>query len=57
MVKSEKKTETTKKYEKKNSLVENINAKKKAETSNPKSKSTVSDENYHEMQTNWKENQ
>lgn len=56
MKNSEDKKETTKKATPKNSLVENINAKKKAGTSNPKSKSTVSDENYHDMQTNWEEN-
>lgn len=48
--------EEPKKEAKKNSLVNNINAKKKAEASNPKSKSTVSDENYHDMETNWEEN-
>lgn len=53
---SEDKKETPKKNTQKNSLVENINAKKKAGTSNPKSKSTVSDENYHDLQTNWEEN-
>lgn len=41
---------------KKNSLVNNINAKKKAETSKSKSESTVSDENFHDMKTNWEEN-
>ena len=41
---------------KKNSLVNNINAKKKAGTSKLKSESTVSDENYHDMKTNWEEN-
>lgn len=56
MKNSESKKETPKKDTKKNSLVENINAKKKAGTSNSKSKSTVSDENYHVMQTNWEEN-
>ncbi|MEO6733185.1 MAG: hypothetical protein ABIN01_18325 [Ferruginibacter sp.] len=39
----------------KNSLVKNINAKKKAGTSKPKSKSTISDENYEEMENNWKD--
>ena len=53
---SESKNESPKKDAKKNSLVNNINAKKKAGTSNPKSKSTVSDDNYHDMETNWEEN-
>lgn len=56
MKNSENNKETPKEDTKKNSLVENINAKKKAGTSNSKSKSTVSDENYHVMQTNWEEN-
>lgn len=55
MKKSENKKEIPKKDSKKNSLVENINAKKKVGTSNSKSESTVSDENYREMETNWKE--
>lgn len=46
----------SKKDTKKNSLVDNINAKKKAGTSKPKSESTVSEENYHDMKTNWEEN-
>jgi hypothetical protein len=37
----------------KNSLVENINAKKKAGTSAPKSKSTVSKKAYKEMEKGW----
>lgn len=37
----------------KNSLVKNINAKKKAGTSKPKSKSTVSKENYKDMEDGW----
>jgi hypothetical protein len=53
---SEKKKEEPKKDTEKNSLVNNINKKKKAETSNPKSESTVSDENFHDMNTNWEEN-
>ena len=43
-----KKTSSTK-----NSLVKNINAKKKAGTSKPKSKSTVSDKDYKAMENNW----
>ncbi len=38
---------------KKNSLVNNINAKKKAGTSRPKSKSTVSDKAYKGMEDHW----
>jgi hypothetical protein len=53
---SEKKKEEPKKDTEKNSLVNNINKKKKAGTSNPKSESTVSDENFHDMKTNWEEN-
>lgn len=37
----------------KNSLVGNINRRKKSGTSRPKSQSTVSDESYREMQRNW----
>lgn len=37
----------------KNSLVNNINAKKKKGTSNPKSKSTVSKKSYSDMENNW----
>jgi hypothetical protein len=49
---------TTKKAAKKspkekNSLVKNINAKKKAGTSAPKSKSTVSKKAYKEMENDW----
>ena len=50
------KEETPKKDTKKNSLVNNINAKKKAGTSKSKNESTVSDENFHDMKTNWEEN-
>ena len=53
---SENSNDAPKKGAKKNSLVKNINAKKKAGTSNPKSESTVSDENFHDMKTNWEEN-
>lgn len=38
---------------KKNSLVNNINKKKKAGTSKSKSKSTVSDKAYDDMKENW----
>ena len=49
---------TTKKASKKsgaekNSLVNNINAKKKAGISAPKSKSTVSKKAYKEMENDW----
>ena len=37
-----------------NSLVNNINAKKKSKTSKPKSKSTVSKEAYEKMKKGWK---
>lgn len=37
----------------KNSLVNNINAKKKKGTSKPRSKSTVSKEAYNDMENNW----
>lgn len=52
---SENKKETPKNEVKKNSLVNNINAKKKVRTSKPKSESTVSDANFHDMKTNWEE--
>jgi hypothetical protein len=40
----------------KNSLVNNINAKKKSGTSRPKDKSTVSKEDYKKLKTGkWKE--
>jgi hypothetical protein len=38
----------------KNSLVGNINKKKKAGTSRPKSKSTVSDKAYKQLKKGWK---
>lgn len=38
----------------KNSLVNNINAKKKEGTSKPKSKSTISKEDYAKMKKGWK---
>ena len=56
MKNSENKKEDPKKDTKKNSLVNNINAKKKAGTSKSKSESTVSDENFQDMKTNWEEN-
>ena len=56
MKSSENKKEEPKKDIQKNSLVNNINAKKKAGTSKPKSESTVSDENFQDMKTNWEEN-
>ena len=37
----------------KNSLVNNINAKKKKGTSKPKKKSTVSKKAYRDMENNW----
>ncbi len=52
--KSAKKTSAkTNKLGVKNSLVNNINAKKKKGTSNPKKKSTVSKKNYDDMENNW----
>ena len=42
-----------KKSTEKNSLVKNINAKKKAGKSKPKSRSAVSDKNYKDMENNW----
>ena len=38
---------------KKNSLVNNINKKKKAGTSKPKSKSTITKKAYSDMKNNW----
>ena len=38
---------------KKNSLVNNINKKKKAGTSESKSKSTISKKDYDDMKKNW----
>ena len=37
----------------KNSLVNNLNAKKKKGTSNPKKKSTVSKKTYKNLENNW----
>lgn len=51
-----KKAATTKKNKLgvKNSLVNNINARKKKKISRPKKKSTVTKKSYRKMQTNWK---
>ena len=38
---------------KKNSLVENINRRKRSKTSRPKSKSTISKSAYKDMQRGW----
>lgn len=38
----------------KNSLVNNINARKKKKTSRPKKKSSISKKSYKKMQNNWK---
>ena len=55
MAKATKKSGTKKnKLGVKNSLVNNINAKKKSGTSKPKEKSSVSKENYDDMQNDWK---
>ncbi|MBV8779937.1 MAG: hypothetical protein JO353_00935 [Phycisphaerae bacterium] len=43
-----------KKSSKKNSLVNNINKRKKSGTSRPKSKSTVSKKAYRKMEKGWK---
>jgi hypothetical protein len=40
----------------KNSLVNNINAKRKKGTSKPKEKSTIAKKSYTEMENNWKGN-
>ena len=45
---------TAKKSSKKNSLVNNINKRKAAGKSRPKSKSTVSKKAYGKMQSGWK---
>ena len=42
-----------KKKTEKNSLVKNINAKKKTGTSKPKSKSSVSEKDYKDMENGW----
>ena len=48
-----KKNSAPKKKTEKNSLVKNINAKKKAGTSKPKSKSSVSEKDYKDMENGW----
>ena len=53
MATSKAKKAAPKKSATKNSLVANINAKKKAGTSKPKSKSTVSKKAYDDMENNW----
>ena len=53
MATSKPKKAAAKKSTEKNSLVKNINAKKKAGTSKPKSRSAVSDKNYKDMENNW----
>lgn len=53
MATSTPKKAAAKKSTEKNSLVKNINAKKKAGTSKPKSRSAVSDKNYEDMENNW----
>lgn len=53
--KTKKAAPAKKKSNEKNSLVKNINAKKKAGTSKPKSKSTVSKEDYENMENNWED--
>ena len=58
MAKARKKTARKKSVKKnklgvKNSLVNNINAKKKKGTSKSKKKSTVSRKSYKDMQSNW----
>lgn len=51
--KAAKKTSKNNKLGVKNSLVNNINAKKKRGASRPKSKSTVSKKNFKAMEANW----
>lgn len=53
MATSKTKKETPKNGAEKNSLVKNINAKKKAGKSKSKSKSTVSDKAYKNMEEDW----
>lgn len=47
------KKKATKKSAKKNSLVENINRRKRAGKSRPKSRSTISKESYAQMEKGW----
>lgn len=44
---------TKKRPAKKNSLVANINRRKKAGTSRPKSRSTISNKSYDDMEAGW----
>ena len=53
--KGAKKSTKTNKLGVKNSLVNNINARKKKDASRPKSKSTVSKKSYRKMQEGWKD--
>jgi hypothetical protein len=56
MAKAVKKSRTKKnKLGVKNSLVNNINAKKKSGTSRPKEKSSVSKKSYSDMENQWEE--
>jgi len=48
-----KKTTAKNKLGVKNSLVNNINARKKKDISRPKKKSTISTKNYDDMENNW----
>lgn len=50
---AKRKTSSTKKGTHKNSLVENINIRKKSKTSRSKKSSTISDENYDQMKRGW----
>ncbi len=52
---TKKKTAKKKSGAKKNSLVANINRRKKAGKSRPKSRSTVSSESYGDMKKGWSE--
>ena len=53
MATSTPKKAAAKKSTEKNSLVKNINGKKKAGTSKPKSRSAVPYKNYKDMENNW----
>jgi hypothetical protein len=53
MAKAKKKAAKKNKLGVKNSLVNNINARKKKGTSRPKSKKTVSKKSYEAMEKNW----
>ena len=54
---AKKSTGKTNKLGVKNSLVNNINARKKKGTSRPRKKSTVSKESYDHMENNWEDEQ